>query len=690
MKKIISIVLALVMLLPAGVFATADNIKQISLADIAFMGSNSLADSTDMSIFKFGEKVGIKYLNKDKMNEFLTLLDQQFILVETEDNVLAFGDYNRDDTYEINFLNTGILGSVYIQNGMVAKYGSFMSSFPNFKYKFLNDYEGVRKLIETFYEQGDDLMSQSTTYSGKWSVGTVEEAKNLGIVPESFGTNYAKSITREEFCDLAYNTLERAIGLEWSAIPEIMPFADTNDMSVFTLYSKGIINGKSKTEFAPNDLLTREEAATILDRMAGYLKITKQPIGEYKYADAELFSDWAVESINNMFELNIMVGTGDNLFDPSGSYTRDQAIATMLRIFSKVQDDKVTTFADSLNRLMPTDGNYMFSPLSIKMALAMAATGAQGETKDEILKALKIDDLGKFNQFAKQLIKEYSENQNVKLNIANSLWLNTDYYKDVDFEAVFKSAISSNYDADSEKVNNVNAVGKINNWVNDKTNGKIKELVSDSDFLAYIVNAIYFKGEWAVQFSESATKKSEFTDRNNYKNQIDFMNMTGYFDYYGDKYVQMIRLPYKDEKTSMYIALSSYRESELVSKISKMENKRVQISLPKFKTEFGIELINSLLQIGINTAFTPEKADFKSMFTDTPKNIFISDVIHKTFIKVDENGTEAAAATGVGGGGSSMTTELPTIFNANKPFSYFIRDDVNGEILFMGEYAYAE
>ncbi|NLO42940.1 MAG: serpin family protein [Bacteroidales bacterium] len=347
-------------------------------------------------------------------------------------------------------------------------------------------------------------------------------------------------------------------------------------------------------------------------------------------------------------------------------------------------------FAWNLNSFMPTDKNYMFSPFSVKMALAMAAVGADGRTRDEILDTLKIEDMEEFNEFSKQIIKEYSENEKVKLNIANSLWLNTDYYKNVDFEDSFKNTVSNYYDADSEKVNNTNAVETVNNWVKNKTNDKITELISDSDFLAYIVNAIYFKGEWAVQFQERATKKAEFTDRNGKKTEIDFMNMTGYFDYYEDSYVQMLKLPYKDRKTSMYIAIPAGRAMDLDKRIEKMESKRVQIRLPKFKTEFSLELIDTLSQMGIKTAFNPDKADFKNMFTDTSDNICISDVIHKTFINVDENGTEAAAVTGVGMAGSGMPTEPPIIFNANKPFTYFIRDDINEEILFMGEYAYAE
>jgi len=208
--------------------------------------------------------------------------------------------------------------------------------------------------------------------------------------------------------------------------------------------------------------------------------------------------------------------------------------------------------------------------------------------------------------------------------------------------------------------------------------------------LAYIVNAIYFKGEWACKFYEEATQKAAFTDRNGKKTEIDFMNQTGYFDYYADDSVQMIKLPYRDGRTSMYVAIPAKRTIDLEKHIPKMEEKYVKLSMPKFKTEFDMLLVEPLSKLGIQTAFDKYKADLKNMFTDTPQNIFITKVIHKTFINVDENGTEAAAVTGAGAGGSGMPKDPPIEFTADKPFTYMIRDDANGEILFMGEYAFAD
>ncbi|MDD3654722.1 MAG: serpin family protein [Desulfotomaculaceae bacterium] len=468
---------------------------------------------------------------------------------------------------------------------------------------------------------------------------------------------------------------------------------------------KGYINGTSEITFEPERGVTGREFVKMLLSGMGYQGITIEDAYEAGIKYALLDNNYTKLAVStdgyqlirndvvNICYSSLLVKTAE------GKFLKDLLIEkeivkkqdlNKLILCVDITAPEMRGFAWNLNNLMPKDKNYMFSPLSVKMALAMAAVGADGETKEEILKTLRIEDLNKFNALSAQLIKEYSENEDVKLNIANSLWLNTDYYKDVDFEDIFKNAVSNYYDADSEKVNNENAVETVNNWVKNKTNNKITELIADSDFLAYIVNAIYFKGEWMAPFQEGATQKAEFIDRSGKKADIDFMNMTGYFDYYEDDNAQIVRLPYKDKKTSMYIAIPAVREMDLDKNIDKMELRRVQISMPKFKTEFSVELNDTLSQMGIQTAFNPNKADFKNMFTDTPDNIFISNVIHKTFISVDENGTEAAAVTGVGSRGASAPIEPPIVFNANKPFTYFIHDDINEEILFMGEYAYVK
>ncbi len=718
MRRILCAILALTILLFTGSSVAEDHAKQLSLADIAISDALSLADATEMTLWKLGSDNGIRTLDKNKMDEFLTQFDQQFSITETGDNVLIFDGFSRADTYEINFLGKGILGSVYIQNGLIARYGSYFSSLPNFKYKINADSESVTKLLDAYYDQGKAIRTEDTKDSA-YTIGNsdipipmaeenADVLNKLGLFQGTDnGYELEKPVTRAE----AITMVLRMIGEEKDAAGSNSGRDFSDVASSHWAYAnigyaagKGYINGTSETTFDPERTVTGREFVKMLLSAFGYQGITIEDAYDAGIKYALLVNNYTKLAVSaedypllrndvvNLCYCALLART------PDGRSLKDKLIEKGVvdeqRLNSLILAECSDTgegFAWGLNRLMPVSKNYMFSPLSIKMALAIASVGANGETKDEILNTLQIDDLDSFNQACAQLIEEYSGNEKVKLNIANSLWLNTDYYKDVDFKSAFADTIQKYYHADSEKVNNTNAVRMVNDWVKNKTNGKISQIISSSDFLACIVNAVYFKGEWAKQFSKGATQKAEFTDRDGKKSEIDFMNMTDYFGYYADDSVQMIKLPYKDGKTSMYVALTAGRAMALDASIEKMEAKRVKLSLPKFKTEFGITLNSILSNMGIRAAFDDNKADFTAMFTDTPNNVCITEVSHKTFIDVDENGTEAAAATAIAIRATSVLPEEPPVeFAADKPFTYFIRDDANGEILFMGEYAYAD
>ena len=351
-------------------------------------------------------------------------------------------------------------------------------------------------------------------------------------------------------------------------------------------------------------------------------------------------------------------------------------------------------FAYRLMESLPKDSNYMVSPISIKIAFAMVANGANGVTKDEILSTLGIDNLDEFNNYAKELIKAYGENSSMELKIANSIWLNTDCMPGVDFSESFGKTVSDYYNAKSGTVNDSNAADTINRWISDNTNGKIDNAVSGSDFLAALVNATYFKADWARQFSQWATKEAEFTNADDTVSNTDFMNMTGYFKYYSDKSVQMISLPYTSTKSggggiSMYIALTDGGYVNYESIFEKTEVEDVRLSIPKFSIKYDVKLNDILKQLGIKTAFDKYVAELSPMFNE-PGEYYIEKATHKTYIDVDENGTEAAAATVIEVAPTSMPIDDPIEFTANRPFVFFIRDDLSGEILFMGEYLFAK
>jgi serpin B len=354
-------------------------------------------------------------------------------------------------------------------------------------------------------------------------------------------------------------------------------------------------------------------------------------------------------------------------------------------------------FSSKLMKYMPQDQNYMFSPFSIKMALAMVTNGAEGKTKDELLKTLGINNIEEFNKEAQSLMETINKDQNVKFNIANSIWLNTgdDASSKAKFNDQFNDIISKYYFGEAAKVNNENAVKTINDWISKKTENRIKDVIPDNKFTTAIVNTIYFKGKWSNPFKKEATIKKEFTDIKGQKSQIDFMNNIDHIKYFEDEGSQVIALPYKGDKISMYICLPKEKDfifdsSYLEKAVSNMNIEKVNLSIPKFKTEFGTGLKDILIKMGIVTAFS-NKAQFSKVLDGD--SLKISSVIHKTFIDVNEEETEAAAATAI----MMRTTAFnPTvketikIFNANHSFMYFIKNEENGKVMFMGEYKFTK
>ena len=536
--------------------------------------------------------------------------------------------------------------------------------------------------------------------ASEWAQEYIDKAEKSGVT-EDFNRLWHKAVTRREFCQLAYNAL--AANGEVFEKPT-KSFTDTDDEKILALAQKGIIiGGKSDDVFAPGDSLTREEAAVILKRICVHLGLAATEM-YFNFDDADDISPWAMEAVQTVCNIGVMNGVGDGLFDPKGSYTAEQAV-TLMRIFKNIKAGS-DTFADKLNELMPDDKNYMFSPLSVKMALALAANGAEGETQSEMLAALGIDNLDTFNEHSKELIKTYSEHDVLKLSIANSIWLNESNSKS-DFADTYKKTVSDFYSASANTVKSKNAVKEINSWVTDKTNGKITSIINNSEFDAALLNAVYFKGMWAVEFPEEATKKDEFTNKDGSKSQIDFMNRTGRISYLDKDGITAVKLPYKnrldkadkdgnptesdviDADVNMYLLMndadSVNAESFLNKNADDFKATKINLSMPKFELSYSVSLSPMLKTLGINKAFDDKTAQFEKMFASGSN--FISDVLHKTYIKVTEKDTEAAAVTGVMVGTTALMPEEPPIdVKFNKPFTFVIKDDTSGEILFIGEY----
>lgn len=557
------------------------------------------------------------------------------------------------------------------------------------------------------------MTSATSNPASDWAKSDIQKASALNIINYGGNYNFTSAVTREEFCEFIYNYCANVVG-HLKIHTGDNKFTDTDNPHILSLYSMGIIEGKSQTTFAPKEHLTREEAAAILFRLIDKIHPDWESTELYfEFEDSADISSWAMSPIQRICNMGIMKGVADNIFSPKEIFTTEQAIATIIRVFAGFYNQGSTskwdslTFADKLNANMPVDKNYMFSPLSIKIALMMAANGATGETLSEILKVTDVEDLQKFNQSTRTMLDKYSESEILKLNVSNSIWINSDKTAQR-FSKEFEDVLSKFFDATSDVVNDKNAVDEINGWVNEKTQGKIPSIITDNnkDFWAMLINAVYFKGRWQKEFSKSATKKDIFTSRDGLKKEIDFMNRRGWISYCEKDGVSVVSLPYLtrqdvfDEKgqyvetkklegvnISMYLMMSdgSFSPEDVLNN-TEMKSTYMNLSLPKFQVEYTTSLNDMLKTIGINKAFD-ESAEFEKMFDHG--NMWIDSTLHKTFIKVDEEGTEASAITSVGMAGSSLPPE-PIDVKFNKPFTFVIKDDVNGEILFMGEYAFAE
>lgn len=347
-----------------------------------------------------------------------------------------------------------------------------------------------------------------------------------------------------------------------------------------------------------------------------------------------------------------------------------------------------------VNALSEED-NLMISPLSVSYALGMTMNGAAGTTLDAFYDVLHFGELtnAEVNDSYKDLMNQLVRlDDRVEFSIANSIWYKLGYQ-------VLDEFINTNqtyFDAAVRELDfsDPHAVDIINGWIEDKTHDKIRDMLDyiPADAVMYLINAIYFNATWKYEFDKSQTAEGSFYLDGGGTCTADFMRVEGAFNYTVSGDFSAVEMPYGDSAFSMVVMLPSGERTtdELIDQMdpsrwhSWFENstvRNVQIELPKFKYGFKTLLNNPLIDLGLGIAFT-DGADFSRITPDV--DLYISRVIHQTFIDVQEEGTEAAAATIVeimetsAGGG-------PPIFRVDKPFIYVIKENSTGAILFMGK-----
>lgn len=343
------------------------------------------------------------------------------------------------------------------------------------------------------------------------------------------------------------------------------------------------------------------------------------------------------------------------------------------------------------------DGNLFISPTSLMMASAMIYNGADGVTKKEIAKALQMEginqmDLNKANaSFMTTLNKD---NDAIQLQVANSIWLN-DQYK---FQDDFANQSKDYFNAKIEEIDitNNDSSKQINDWVKKTTNGKIDKMVDgplDDNLVAMLLNAIYFKGDWTYPFDKKETDDKAFYLNDGTDKEVPFMKLQENLLYMANSEFQAIQLPYADGEMSMTVILpnegvgldefqSTLTNGKWEEIQSGMNSTRGTILLPKFKMSYETELNDALEALGMVSAFS-DNADFSKM-VEGDASLFISKVKQKTYIDVNEEGTEAAAVTGIQMDTTSAPLDDPFVMEVNRPFFFAITDDETGTILFLG------
>lgn len=335
----------------------------------------------------------------------------------------------------------------------------------------------------------------------------------------------------------------------------------------------------------------------------------------------------------------------------------------------------------------------LISPLSVMLALAMTANGAQDITLSEMERTLggeiKIDEL---NEYLYSYAEGLPSDENAKLDIANSIWFrdsetlevkkdflqtNADYYNAAAYKAAFDSQ----------------TVKDINNWVKSNTDGMIDKIIDEIgyDTVMYLINALTFDAEWENIYYKHSVAQGEFTSVNGDKRRVEMMystegkyikdaNAQGFIKAYKGGYSFAALLP--DEGVSVNDYIQSLSGQKLLDIINGAENANVQAQLPKFSYDYAVHLNDALKKLGMPAAFDSSGADFSRLGSSDLGNIYIGDVLHKTFISVDERGTKAGAVTKVEMNAESAMPGYSV--KLNRPFVYMIIDDATGLPIFIG------
>jgi serpin B len=350
----------------------------------------------------------------------------------------------------------------------------------------------------------------------------------------------------------------------------------------------------------------------------------------------------------------------------------------------------------ALARSQP-DSNVFVSPISVSMALGMAVNGAEGETYQQMVETLSLSTLtlDQINSSYQGLIDLLLDlDPSVETNVANSVWIREDFPVEDTFLEVnrrFFHATAQTLDFESP-----DAPPTINDWVRRETRGRIPAIIDriPDYYVMFLINAVYFKGQWTEPFDPEATRREAFHLREGSTRTVRMMRHTeGRFPFAATPDYMAVELPYGGEAFAMTIVVprEGMKLEEIVATmdaaawrdlVSRLEIERVGVALPRFRLEYEKKLNDVLKSLGMELPFEGGFADFSKIHRDLGRDLYIDEVKHKTFVEVDEEGTEAAGATSVGIGIVSMPPQVV----ADRPFLFAIRERLTGTILFIGQF----
>jgi len=345
-------------------------------------------------------------------------------------------------------------------------------------------------------------------------------------------------------------------------------------------------------------------------------------------------------------------------------------------------------------------GNLFLSPYSISTALAMTATGARGKTAEEMTRVLHLgNDPAKYaGQFQQLQVSLLDQPKGYELRIANAIWGQVGY----PFKAEFIAGLREHFRAEAQSLRFARdperSRATINAWVEEATKHKIQELlppgIIDTDTRLVLTNAIYFKGKWAKPFEKSLTHPADFFVGATELAKVDMMRSTQHLGYAENDALQLVELPYEGSRLAMVVVLPRKKDGvdrveagmtdrQIDVLLRSLRRRRVDVSLPRSKVTGNFQLKPALTALGMGRAFTAGQADFSGM--DGGRELVIGEVVHKAYCEVNEEGTEAAASSGVVMKRvAAPLPEEPVVFKADHPYLYMIRDTQTGSLLFLG------